>query len=624
MCGIVGFYGEGDEKTLKHMVNTLRHRGPDACQTFYKPPVALGHTRLAILDLRPLGNQPMFSADKTLAIVFNGEIYNFPQLKKELQEKYTVNFQTNTDTEVLLYLYKYHGTKMLQKLNGMFAFAIYDFVHHRFFLARDRMGQKPLYYTFVNGHFIFASELKALIQHPLVKKKVDLKALNYYLTLDYVPTPYSILQNVYKLEAGHFLVVEKGKKIQHQAFWEPTFQQRPITFKEALQTLDQLLADSVRIRLLSDVPLGVFLSGGLDSSTVAYYAQKFSTQPIKTFSIGFKEKSYDESTYAERVAKHLGTEHAMEVLTPKKLLALVEEIYPMVDEPFADPSLIPTYFLSQFTRKHVTVALGGDGGDELFAGYPTFIAHYFIYPLAWFPKSVIQLLRKIANYLPVSDKNISLDFKIRQFLQGFLGNKAQIHSYWLGTFTPFEKEKLFKKEVLQALQNDLALHIVDTYYQRCNDAKTYFDKVLYLYYKTYLQDDILVKVDRASMYNALEARAPFLDWRVVTFVSNLPRRLKQKGLEGKFLLKRLMEKRLPREIVYRPKKGFGIPLSKWLREDLKKVVEEVLFKEDAFFHQDYLRFLFDQHLRRRTNYRKHLWNLFVFKRFCQYWGIEGW
>ena len=617
MCGIAGFTGRGEEPILKEMIHSIRHRGPDALVTFWDKEVSLAHARLSILDLRAEGNQPMFSADRRLSIVFNGEIYNYLQLKKELSSKYA--FQTTTDTEVLLYLYKELGTNMLDKINGMFVFALYDFDKKELFIAKDRMGKKPLYYSVTHDSFVFASELKAILKHPAVKRELNVEAVNQYLTFDYVPTPNSIIKNVFKLEAAHYLLIKDNKITKKAAYWEHQFvKEKDLTFQKATRQLDLLLNDATASRLMSDVPLGVFLSGGLDSSTVAYYAQKNSTSKIKTFSIGFENKSYDESDYAKKVADHIGTEHFSKVLTSRHTLALIDEIYPFLDEPFADASLIPTYFLSQFTRQHVTVALGGDGSDELLAGYPTFISDRFKKTFSSLSPALIKTFLKIANKtLPVSDKNISFDFKVKQYLKGFLSNKNHTHQLWLGSFTPDEKQQLFQPSVYSSLQERSGLGIIDDHFERAKKDWSDFDKITYYYYQTYLQDDILVKVDRASMYNSLEVRAPFLDRCVVEFANSLPQEFKQKGLSGKYILKKLMEDKLPNEIIYRPKKGFGIPLSDWIRKDLKSEIERVLYKEEQYFNQQFIKEMLQDHYAKKNNNRKLIWNLYILKRYME-------
>jgi asparagine synthase (glutamine-hydrolysing) len=388
------------------------------------------------------------------------------------------------------------------------------------------------------------------------------------------------------------------------------------TTGKAVNELNDLLSEATRSRLMSDVPLGVFLSGGLDSSTIAYYAVKNSKTKVKTFSIGFEDRSYDEASYAKQVALHLGTEHHTKTLTPRHTLELIDEIYPKVDEPFADASLIPTYFLSQFTREHVTVALGGDGSDELFAGYPTFISDRFKWPLSAMPPSIPILLSEAANrLLPVSDNNISFDFKVKQFLRGFLSRHDHIHQMWLGSFTPAEKARLFVPEVYREISDKTGLEIINAHFAKAKKEWSPLSRIIYYYLKTYLPDDILFKVDRASMYNSLEVRAPFLDRNVVEFVNSLPDSLKRHGLGGKFLLKKLMENKLPNDIVYRPKKGFGIPLSDWLRKDLKTKVDDTLLMDDPYFDRVFIRKLLNEHHSGKFNHRKLIWNLFMLKKY---------
>lgn len=614
MCGIAGFTGIGTAENLTSMIASIKYRGPDAQIFHIDNDVALAHARLAILDLRPEGNQPMFTPDNKFGIVFNGEIYNYLEIKKDLQKKY--DFTTNTDTEVLLYLYQELGTKMLELLNGMFAFAIYDYAKKELFIARDRMGKKPLYYTETENAFVFASELKAILNHPSVNNELNIEAVNQYLTFDYIPTPNSIIKNVYKLESGHFLVVKNNKIESNLSYWEHTFSSKiKISFAGALEKLDQLLDEATQRRLMSDVPLGVFLSGGLDSSTIAYYAQKNASHKIKTFSIGFEDKSYDEALFAKTVAKHLDTEHYTEILTPLKALELIDEVVPLLDEPFADASLIPTYFLSKFTRQYVTVALGGDGSDEMQAGYPTFISEKFKYPFALFPTSFSNTMLNIINtMLPSRDKNISFDFKIKQFLRGFQSSSNHIHQLWLGSFTPNEKIMLFKSEIYNRLIDKNGLGVIDSHFENADTTWSKFDQLTYYYYKTYLLDNILFKVDRASMYNSLEVRAPFLDRHVVEFYNSLPKKFKQNGLEGKYILKKLMQDKLPHEIIFRPKKGFGIPLSDWIRNELKNEITDTILAPDPLFNLEYIKLLLDEHLSKKRNHRKLIWNIYILKK----------
>lgn len=624
MCGIAGFAGKGDAGCLKRMIDSIRYRGPDSEGISLIENVGLAFARLRIIDLSDEANQPFFTPDKNYAIVFNGEIYNYLFLKEELLKTGKYSFTTSSDTEVLLYMYIEYGIKLFSRINGMFAFAIYDYRNKELLLARDRMGKKPLYYSIISGTIVFASEIKALLQHPLVKREININALNEYLTFDYVPTPDTLFQNIHKLEPSRYLIFKEGSIFKNESYWKMDFQKTSMTFVDAKEKFDALLNEAVKCRLMSDVPLGIFLSGGIDSSAVAYYAQKNSSRKIQTFSIGFDEKSYDESNYASMVSNHLGTEHRNEILTSRQCLELIPDVIGKLDEPFADPSIIPTFLLSRFTREKVTVALGGDGSDELLAGYPTFISEKFASLFHSFPHSFIKLLNAISDILPSSDKNISFDFKIKQFLKGFGELRQYGHTLWLGTFTPGLKEQLFTAGAKSMITNGKGMECINRCLAEVPEAND-FDKLLYSYYRTYLLDDILVKVDRASMYNSLEVRAPFLDVKVVEFLNTLPKSYKIQGFNTKRLLKELMKDKLPYSIINRPKKGFGIPLSAWLRSDLRplcdKLLEEKLLTKQGLFNVSFIHALKKNHYSGKANNRKLLWNLMIFQQWHELYGI---
>jgi len=622
MCGIAGFVGKGTKDTIEQMTTTLLHRGPDDQGFFVQKNVGFGHTRLSIIDVNPTGHQPMFTSDKKMAIIFNGEIYNFPELKRELQQKKIYNFHGTSDTEVILALYQAYGEKVFEMLNGMFAIALFDFRRGTLLLARDRLGKKPLYYAVIDGTMLFASELKALKKHPLFNAELDLSSLNKYLQYEYVPTPHTIFKNVYKLEPATYLTWHKGE-LKKNEIWRMKFDDIPTTLPDAISKLDSGLSESVRMRLISDVPLGIFLSGGLDSSTIAYYAQKNSSQRIKTFSIGFQEKSFDESSYARQIAKLLNTEHYEQTISAKDSLDSIPEIFDMLDEPLADASIIPTYLLSKFARQHVTVALGGDGGDELLAGYPTFQAQRFVRLYRAIPKIIRKnIIEKIINSLPVKDTNFSFDFIAKKFIDGIDEKDIYMHQRWLGSFNQDERSRLLSKDILHSLKDQNTYDDVESY---SGEIATGSDsnKLLYTYLRTYLMDDILVKSDRASMYNSLEVRAPFLDYKVVDFVNNLPYEYKLKGFTSKYILKKLMDNKLPREIVYRRKKGFGIPVAQWLRGELKNLCTGLLSQQriqhDGLFNANYVSQLQKDHFDRKKDNRKLLWTLIVFQWWHQKW-----
>ncbi|QQR87187.1 MAG: asparagine synthase (glutamine-hydrolyzing) [Flavobacteriales bacterium] len=617
MCGIAGFQGKGTLEDAQRMIARINYRGPDLQDATMVADTGLAHARLSIIDLSHGADQPMFDATRELCIVFNGEIYNYKELREELLRTGRHTFRTNGDTEVLLALYREHGTAMLPKLNGMFVFALHDARTGELFLARDRMGKKPLHYAQTAAGFVFGSELKAVLAHPDVHEDIDPVALNQYLTFEYVPTPRCIVQGVQKLRPGHSMLVKHGRIISGTPYWEPSFTKQSIGEEEAAALLDDALLKATERRLMSDVPLGVFLSGGIDSSAVAYYAQRSSTTRIKTFSIGFEEASYDESAHARLVAERLGTEHHMEVLTQRDSLELIPDIYARLDEPFADASLIPTHLLSRSARKHVTVCLGGDGSDELLAGYPTFNADRFRKLFSALPQPVIAALRNAANLLPTSDANISFDFKVKQFLRGFEGNARQVNTLWLGSFTPREKQQLLSPELRATLGNTTGLEPIDDALRGSQWANNGLDEVILVFLRTYLLDDILFKVDRASMYTSLEVRAPFMDVEVVALINSLPDHMKIRGTNGKWLLKKVMRGKLPDAIIDRPKKGFGIPLSHWLRHELRALCDDMLSPErirrDGYFNVAYVERLKREHMSGKANHRKLLWTLIVFQ-----------
>ena len=624
MCGIAGFIGQGDKQILSEMTDSIRHRGPDEEGFFVLGNVNLGMRRLSIIDLAG-GKQPIFNEDGQIAVIFNGEIYNFLELKEELVKK-GHQFKTKSDTEVIAHLYEEEGEQLFKKLNGMFAVALWDNKKKKLVLARDRFGKKPLYYCVFDQTFVFGSELKAILKHPSVKRELDLEALNYYLTYEYVPTPKTIFKNIFKLEPASYLILHNGK-IEKERFYQIKFGLYPekLSEREYLAEFDKGLEMAVSSRLISDVPLGIFLSGGLDSGTIAYYAQKASSQKIKTFSIGFSDPSFDESVYARKVSHHLDTEHHEHILEAEELFNLVPKITDLLDEPLADASIVPTYLLSKFTKEKVTVALSGDGGDELLMGYPTFQAHQLARYYLKIPRGIREkFLKQIIGRLPVSFGNISLDYRLKRFILG-LEYKPEYHDLiWIGSFTDKEKKKLFRPEILQSLSNVNEFDILDRYEQEVK-GRPFLEKAVYLYLKTYLLDDILVKTDRASMFASLEVRAPFLDYQLVDFINSIPIDLKLKGFTTKYILKKLMADKLPLDIVNRKKKGFGVPVARWLRGELRPLLLEVLSRENiekcGIFNYAYVKQLIDEHLSGRRDNRKLLWTVMIFQMWQQKWGV---
>jgi asparagine synthase (glutamine-hydrolysing) len=621
MCGIAGFtlwkeFTFDVPQTLAAMTDALTHRGPDDEGAYIDAGVALGSRRLSIIDLVS-GKMPIHNEDQSLWIVFNGEIYNFPELRAELVAKGHI-FLTNTDTEVILHLYEEHRENCVSRLNGMFALAIWDTQAQALFLARDRLGIKPLHYLEYPGGIIFASEIKAILKHPLVEPQLDFSALSKYLTYDYIPAPHSLLKGIQKLGPGHVLVcTRKGLNIRQ--YWDLPIQEDGISYKREEEHVEEVvtrLRESVRKRLISDVPVGVLLSGGIDSSAVALFAAQQYPGRIQSFSIGFEEPSFDESRYAQKIARLIGADHHHQVLSSQRMLEVIPDVIRLLDEPMADASIIPTYLLSQMTAQFVKVALGGDGADELFAGYPTYQAHKLVTYYSVLPYQIRELINRMAQRLPVSHRNISFDFKIKQFLKG-MGVSSEIRFFlWMGAFLEQEKRQLFSPEAWEQLAYTNPFEDIIQYVRDSKLLKE-FERILYLMMKLYLQDDILVKVDRASMAHSLEVRVPFLDYTFVEYVAGLPTIYKLRGLTTKYVLKKAMQPLLPKEIVYRKKKGFGIPLAQWLNGPLKDLLLTYLdaerIRKAGIFNYAYISRLLEEHFAYKSDHRKQLWPLLVFE-----------
>jgi len=622
MCGIAGWINlennrsqNGGEAVLHRMCERMKHRGPDSEGLWLENQVALGMRRLSIIDLHT-GEQPVYSEDKSIVVVMNGELYNFREIRQDL-EKRGHQFETNTDTEILPHLYEEYGEAMLDHINGMFAFALWDKRREKLLIARDKFGEKPLFYGTFDGKLIFASEPKVLLENPSVKAEINLDALRSFLSFDYVPAPASIYKGISKLPAAHFLTVEKGE-VKTRRYWNLSWHKNGSTpsIEKAAEELRALLADSVRMRLVSDVPLGILLSGGIDSSSVAAFATQFSGEKVKTFSIGFEEDSFDESKYARMVAKHLKTEHFEDKLSVEKAADLISEIGLWLDEPLSDGSLIPTFLLSRFVRRHVTVALGGDGGDEIFAGYPMYFAH----KVANFYDKIPRLFRNgliepVVNSLPVSTKNMSFDYKAKRFVAASKYDLVTRHHSWFGSFSIDEQQKLLSKDVLAAASSDIYKSAKELL-EIC-DAANEIEQMQFLDLNFYMAEDILTKVDRASMAVSLEVRAPFLDPRVAEFAAGLPFEYKLKGNKGKYILKKAVEPFLPREILERPKKGFGIPIAEWLKGRLNPLTREMLdparLKNQGLFDAEFVQKLIKEHETGAASHHKQLWTLLVFQ-----------
>lgn len=613
MCGIAGFIDHSalsrEERTdiLNRMCQVIYHRGPDDQGMSIDGPVALGMRRLSIIDLTG-GHQPMSGEDGTVTIVFNGEIYNFQELQPLLESR-GHRFKTNSDTESIVHSYEEFSTACVNHLRGMFTFALWDEKAKTLMLARDRVGKKPLYYTeTANGAFVFGSEIKSILEHPDVEREIDLEALDAYLTLGYVPDPLSIFRNIKRLPPGHTLTYAKGR-ITLQQYWDFNFEpNESLDEKSYVEELRALLEDAVRSRLISDVPLGAFLSGGIDSSTVVALMAKSMDQPVKTFSIGFREDSYNELRYARLTAEKYGTDHHEFFVTPD-ICDVADELVWHFDEPFADSSSIPTYVVSKLAREHVTVALSGDGGDELFGGYERYLVERSRRMFGQLPKVLREnVMSPLSHRLPHGARgrnllhNLSLD-PVERYLDS------------VSVYTSMNRELLYSEDLKQKLAVSLSLsERFQQYAQRVSTGED-LDVLLYIDSKTYLPGDILTKVDRMSMATSLETRAPLLDQKLIDFVTRIPAALKIVGRETKHIFKQAIRDLIPDEVMTRPKQGFGIPMSTWINQELRAKIRETLSdsltRQRGYFEHSYVELLLKEHERGRRDHSKALWALLM-------------
>ena len=568
MCGIAGFWGQGQQDDLEHMIDALSHRGPDGEGRWISAnaPLFIGHRRLAIIDLEG-GHQPMSTPQEDLIVTFNGEIYNHVELRRELEGRGHIFRSDHSDTEVLLFAYREWGESMVDHLNGMWAFALVDVRRNLLFLSRDRFGEKPLYYTHQPGLFAFASELSSLTQHGSIAARVSDRALQKLFAYGYIPSPLSIYGGINKLPAGSSLVFSPNSQdLVVSKYWDfiiEPFEAVPSNPElEWGEELVRLLRLSVKRRLMSDVDLGVFLSGGIDSSVIAALAAAESSNGVSTFTIGFEQPSFDESTYADLVSRFIGSEHHMEVLSLDQRIQSIPEIIAGLDEPMGDSSLIPTWLLSKMARAKVKVVLGGDGGDELFAGYDPFaaLAKARLYSRL-VPGPVHQGISALAGLLPVSHSYMSLDFKLKRTLTALRHPMRFWPAIWMAPISPGELNRLFGTSL--SLE-DVYSEAVEAW-EGCQQENS-VDRLSQFFVKLYLQDDILVKTDRASMMHGLEVRAPFLDVELVDFVRRIPWRYKYRRGNRKYLLKKAVHGLVPDSIINRSKKGFGVPIGRWFYE----------------------------------------------------------
>jgi len=612
--------GPSSRQLINKMNQVMLHRGPDDEGYYFDEKVALGMRRLSIIDL-VTGHQPIHNEDKNIWIVYNGEIYNFPELRKQLQEK-GHKFYTKSDTEVIVHLYEEEEERFVKKLNGMFAIAIWDKKKNKLLLARDRLGIKPLHYLQLKNHFFFSSEIKSLLQTDY-QREIDFDSLSQFFTFEYIPAPKSIFKGIKKLLPGHIIVIQNNE-IKTSPYWDVKHEYEKKNLKNKAyyaEEIYQRLKESVKKRLISDVPLGVFLSGGIDSSSVTGLMSQVTSSKIKTFSIGFEEESFNELGYAKIVADYFGTDHQEFVVKSDLVKELVPVLMKYLDEPLADASIIPTYIISKLARKYVTVALAGDGGDELFAGYDTYKAYQVARLYRRVPKFIRdKLVKKIVYLLPASKKRLSFEFKAKKFISG-IDYPPEVSNYiWWGAYNPAEKENLFSSELKSSFETDPFLPVFN-HSENCQ-ARRALDRLSYLDMKLYLQDDLLVKVDRMSMANSLEIRVPFLDHDFVDFATSIPSFLKLKGLRTKYILKKTMGRHLPQEAIHRPKIGFDIPLGVWIKNELRDFTLSVLspskMKNHGFFNDSYIKQLLEEHFEGLHNHRQLLWPLIIF----QFWYDE--
>jgi asparagine synthase (glutamine-hydrolysing) len=619
MCGITGeLHFRLDEpvtpESITRMCNTLRHRGPDDEGIYVDGGFGMGMRRLSIIDLAT-GKQPISNEDGSIWTVFNGEIYNFLELRSFLQQK-GHGFSTNTDTEVIVHLYEEYQEDFAKHLAGMFAIALWDTRQKKLILVRDRLGIKPLYYSVEPHRLLFGSELKALLPNG-ISREIDLQALHDYLSFNYVPGPRTIFTQVRKLPPGHLLTCAKGV-VNLTSYWELEYPASSLerggrSEKSYCEELDALLQTTVKQHLISDVPLGVFLSGGVDSSSIVALMRQVSSQPIQTFSIGFAEQSYDELAYARTVAEAFQTDHHELVVKPQ-MVDLLPDLVRSFDEPFADSTAIPVYWVSKLAREHVTVALSGEGGDEVFAGYETYSAYKIASLYQRLPKLLAtKMIPAMIERLPVSHNRVSFDYKAKSFVRGALLPPAEGHYWWKVIFTEEAKEALYAGG-----RNGFAdpLRLYRQVYERCS-APDVLSRIQHIDTKIWLPDSILVKADRMSMANSLEARVPFLDHRVVEFAATLPSHLKLRGLTNKkYILKRTMSRYLPKQVLQGRKRGFNVPIPVWLGRELRDFVHDVLnprrVKEDGFFDPHVVSALVRDHEEKRRDYSRNIWSLLVF------------
>lgn len=613
MCGITGIFNFQrknaiDKSLLKKMTDILVHRGPDSSDYYWDSYCGLGHRRLSIIDLSSKAKQPMCNENKSIWIVFNGEIYNFSGLKKELESKHH-SFKSDSDTEVIIHGYEEYGESIVEKLRGMFAFAIWDSDKKQLFLARDRVGKKPLFYYADEERFVFASELKAIIQDPTILREINLESVSHYLSYCYIPAPLSIFKDIFKLLPGHYMVVNNQGEIKITKYWDLIFNPSNCSEEYCTERILHELDEATKMRMISDVPLGAFLSGGVDSSAVVALMAKHSTEPIKTFSIGFEESSFDETKYARMIAEKFGTDHKEFIVKPDAIKILPELVW-YYNEPFADSSALPSYYVANITKKYVTVALNGDGGDESFAGYDRYAVNRAMNYYQWIPKIMRYPFEQVLLQLPEPAMQKNWIDKMKRFINIASCSPEDQYIRLMMTFQNEAKSELCTDKLNNLNVN--SMNILKKEFIRSAQLD-FQNKLLYVDVKRYLPDDLLVKMDIAAMANSLEARSPFLDHKLMEFAATIPPQFKLNGFEKKYILKKALLPILPKEILYRKKQGFGVPIGDWFRNDLYSYASDILLDQRAisrgYFRTDKIKNILSSHMSRKKNHAGRIWNL---------------
>jgi len=618
MCGIAGilkFDGtQPDEDVLRAMTRVLAHRGPDGEDFYLSGPVGLGHRRLSIIDLSPAGKQPMCNEDQSIWVVYNGEIYNFLQIRQELEKK-GHTFFSRTDSEVIVHAYEEWGRDCLNYFNGMFAFALWDARNQQLWLVRDRLGVKPLFFCHLPNLFLFGSEIKAILEYPGIGRQIDYQALSYFLGLNYTPAPFTLFKSVRQLLPGHEMLVKSYGHIEDREYWDLQYIENEPRKAESyyIKKWNELMQDSIRMRLVSDVPFGAFLSGGIDSSTVTYWMSQNLEEPVKTFTIGFNEPSFDELTYARQMSECLNTEHHEQIINDD-LVDILPKIVWHSEEPTADSSMVAVYYLAKMTRDYVTMVLSGDGADEILAGYETYQADllrrlYQHFP-AWLRKRIIFPIMK---RLPTSDSKVSLDTKMKRFALGSQVDGELAHGMWRVIFDETERRELLKPVWHQNGVRSNFLELYQAAFDR-TDAKLPLNRLLYADTRFYLPNDMLVKVDRMCMAHGLESREPFLDYRLVEFAAELPPGMKLRNfIHKKYLLKAAMRGKLPREIIWRKKAGFNVPNARWIKGGMKTFIMDHLsssrIKRMGILDERTIQKILADHFNEKSDNSHQIWGL---------------